>query len=191
MLIGRTISTTGWRRCGAFASGAAPDVSAVYCRSVEPGDRKSVLPMAARVGDVGYCRLLGPLVVAGGDGAVVLQLVEEAFDEVPVAIQEGAEGRLPLAVRLRLDVRPGPPLGEAVTQGVAVVGTVGEQDLPLAEVAQHVGGAPAVVRLALGELQRDRRPLGIDERMDFGRQAVARATHATGPVVFSWALAAC
>ena len=34
------------------------------------------------------------LFVAGGDGSEVLQLVEEALDEVPVAIQEGAEGRL-------------------------------------------------------------------------------------------------
>ena len=32
------------------------------------------------------------LVVAGGDGAEVLELVEEALDEVAVAVEEGAEG---------------------------------------------------------------------------------------------------
>lgn len=35
----------------------------------------------------------GVLLVSSGDGAVVLQLVEEALDQVPVAIRERAECR--------------------------------------------------------------------------------------------------
>ena len=31
--------------------------------------------------------------VSGGDGAEVLELVEEALDEVAIAVEEGAEGR--------------------------------------------------------------------------------------------------
>jgi hypothetical protein len=56
---------------------------------------------------------------------------------------------------------------------------------------QHVGGAPAVVGLAFGELQRNGQALGIDQGVDLGGQAAARATPATGSVVFFWALAAC
>jgi hypothetical protein len=33
----------------------------------------------------------GALFVSGGDRTVVFDLIEEAFDEVPVAIEEGAE----------------------------------------------------------------------------------------------------
>ena len=36
----------------------------------------------------------GVLLVAGGDGPEVLELVEEALDEIAVAIEEGAEGGL-------------------------------------------------------------------------------------------------
>ena len=38
------------------------------------------------------------------------------------------------------------------------------------------------------ERAADREP---DQRVDLGGQAAARSTHATGPVVFFWALAAC
>ena len=34
---------------------------------------------------------------AGSDGAEMLQFVEEAFDEIAVAVEEGAERRLDLA----------------------------------------------------------------------------------------------
>ena len=51
--------------------------------------------------------------------------------------------------------------------------------------------AAAVMGLALGQLERDRQAAGVDQGVDLGRQAAARATHATGSVVFFWALAAC
>ena len=41
----------------------------------------------------------------------------------------------------------------------------------------------AVVSLALGELERDRVAVGIDEGMDFGRQSASRAPHASGSSV--------
>ena len=45
--------------------------------------------------------------------------------------------------------------------------------------------------LAFGELERNRQAIGIDERMDFRRQAAPRATYATGSIIFFWVLAAC
>ena len=76
-------------------------------------------------------------------------------------------------------------------QRVAVIGAVGQQDLPRAQRVEHVGGAPSVVGLALGELQSDRQAIGVDQGVDLCGQAAARATHATGSFVFFWALAAC
>ena len=85
--------------------------------------------------------------------------------------------------RHRLDVGPGALGRHGVAQGVAVIGAVGEQDLPGAKAVEHVGGASAVMRLAFGQLQRDRQAVGVDQRVDLGRQAAARAPHALGSSV--------
>ncbi len=90
-----------------------------------------------------------------------------------------------------LDVGPCAASVEALAQSVAIVGAVSQKNLPLDKGIEHVGGAASVMRLAFGQLQIDRQALGVDERMNFGRQTAARATHATGSVVFFWALAAC
>jgi len=47
----------------------------------------------------------GVLLLSCGDGSVMLEFVEEGLDEVPVAVQEGAEGRQVPSVRYRSDVR--------------------------------------------------------------------------------------
>ena len=70
-----------------------------------------------------------------------------------------------------------------LAQGVAVVGAVSEQDLPGLQAVEHVGGAAAVMRLALGQLDRDRHPVGIHQRVDLGGQAAARTPHALGSSV--------
>ena len=62
---------------------------------------------------------------------------------------------------------------------------------PWAEIAEHVVGRPTVMRLAFGDLERDGPALGIHQRVDLARQAAARATHATGSVVFFLAQPAC
>ena len=116
---------------------------------------------------------------------------KEALDQVSVSIEEGAEDRVPLAVRHRLDVGPGAACGQGCPQGIGVVSAVGEKHVAFAEAVEHVGGAATVMRLALGQLERDRQAVGIDQRVDLGRQAAARATHATGSFGFFWALAAC
>src|SRR3954452_5408617 len=97
---------------------------------------------------------------AGGDGSEMFDLVEEPLDEVAITVEEGAEGRNIDASRHRLDVRPGSALEQSVAERVAVVGSICEQDLPDAEAVQHIAGAPPVMDLALGELERDRVAVG-------------------------------
>jgi isopentenyl diphosphate isomerase/L-lactate dehydrogenase-like FMN-dependent dehydrogenase len=47
---------------------------------------------------------------------------------------------------------------------------VGKQDIAVGEGAVHVGGAPSIMSLARRDLQQDRQAIGIDQRMDLGRQ---------------------
>ena len=74
---------------------------------------------------------------ACGDCSEMLELIEEAFDEISEAIQERAEGGDVDAPGHRLDVGPGSAFGRAVAQGVAVVGAITEQDLAFAQGVEH------------------------------------------------------
>ena len=69
--------------------------------------------------------------------------------------------------------------GQVGAQGVAVVRAVGEQDLAVAEAVQHVDGALSIMGLAFGQLQRNGQAVGVDERMNLGRQSASRAPHAS------------
>ena len=73
-----------------------------------------------------------------------------------------------------------PLAGDVVTQGIAVVGAIGQEDLARPEARQHVVGALAVMGLPLAELEGDGQTVGIDEGMDLGGQSAPRAPHASG-----------
>lgn len=62
--------------------------------------------------------VFGVLFEAGGDGSEVLEFVEEALDEIALAIEVGAEGRDVLAPRHGLDVRPSATILHYLAQGV-------------------------------------------------------------------------
>lgn len=102
--------------------------------------------------------VFGPFVVSRGDGSIMFDFVEEALDEISATIQVETEGRRVFTVRHGLDVGPCAALVEALPQRVAVIGAVGEKDLPLDQGVEHAGCAATIVRLALGQFQRDRLP---------------------------------
>lgn len=131
------------------------------------------------------------LVEAGGDGAVMLDLVEEALDEVTALVQPRAEGGRIGAMIERPDVGGGALGGDHGAQRVAVVAAIGEQDALARQHAKHIHGALAVMRLSFGELQRNREATRIDERVDLGRKPAAGTAHATTSVAFFSPLAAC
>jgi len=84
------------------------------------------------------------------------------------------------AVGHRPDVGPDPALGERLSQLVAVIGAIGEQHVAVTQRIEHVGGAAPVMPLSLGQFERNRQAIGIDQRLDLGRQLAARAPHASG-----------
>lgn len=124
--------------------------------------------------------VVGVFFVSRGDGAEVLEFVEEALDEVSVTIKKGTESRRVEASGHWFDARPGAAFLDRLTQSVGVVGAVSEQDVSLAQTVQHIERASAVMGLAGRELEDDGPPLGIDQGMDLGRQSTSRAPHASG-----------
>ena len=81
--------------------------------------------------------------------------------------------------------------GDHGAQSVAVVAAISQQDALARQSAEQISGALAVVRLALGQLERDREAAGVDERVDFGRKPAAGTAHATTSTTFFSPLAAC
>ncbi len=70
------------------------------------------------------------LFVARRHGSEMSEFVEEAFDEVPEAVEISAEGWDVHPVGHWFDVAPRALACEALSQGVAVVTAVGQEDLP-------------------------------------------------------------
>ena len=64
------------------------------------------------------------LVVPGRDGAKVLNLVEEALDEIALAVKRKIAVPLGLAVGFWRDDRRNFPLREALDEGISIVGLV-------------------------------------------------------------------
>jgi hypothetical protein len=117
---------------------------------------------------------------AGRDCSEMFELVEEALDKIAEAIEVRAESGDVHALGYRLDVGPGSAIGQALAEGVAVVGAISEQNLTGTNAIQHIGGATAVLSLAFAQLDGDSVAIGIDEGMDLGRQSSARAPLASG-----------
>lgn len=71
------------------------------------------------------------------------------------------------------DVGPGALVGHSDAQGVAVVDSVGEQNLSGFQLAEHVGGSAAVMRLPLDQLDPDGQTVRVDQGVNLGGQAAA------------------
>jgi hypothetical protein len=106
----------------------------------------------------------------------VLQLGEEALDQVTLAVEPLAEAGFPTPIALRRDVRSGALLLDQRAHAVGIIGLVRQHDRARAElIEQRVGDLP-IVRLPSGQAEPDREALRIDERMDLGREAASGAT---------------
>lgn len=88
------------------------------------------------------------LVEARRDGSVVLDLIEEAFDEVAAFVEAWAEGRWIDAMVEWSDVGGCALTGDQSAQRIAVVAAICQQDTRVWQRAEHVLGAFAVMGLA-------------------------------------------
>ena len=134
--------------------------------------------------------VVGQFVVARRYTAEVLQLREESFDQVTLAIQPHAEARFPFSIGFRryvgrralfLDQRP---------DAICIIGLVREDDHMRPEMIEQFIGHLTIMRLASGQAEPDREALGIDDRMDFGSEPTWGATETMISIPL-FAVAAC
>ena len=131
----------------------------------------------------------GEFVVARGDGSEVLELIEEALDEVAFAIEREVARPLDLTVRFGRDDGSDCPPGESVNERIGIVSLVTDQGIWIGVLDQWLC-ASEIMRLTWREHQLDRVAESIDKRMNFGGQSAARAADRL-PAIFFRAPALC
>ena len=150
--------------------------------SFEPGQGADQMETGAEI--------LGGLLVARGDASELFDKLEEAFDEIALSIQGEIAFSFGFAIGLgrnnHFDLAP----FEAGDEAIRVVAFVSQDGLRL-----HLGdkrlGLSDVVNLPAGQAQRQRIAQGVDDDMNFGRQAAARAAYGLVETPFFRAPALC
>src|SRR5271166_4474123 len=122
------------------------------------------------------------LIVAGGESAVLLELVEEALDEIALTV-EGEIGFARLAaIGFRGDDGRDATLLERLDQRVGVIALIGENGFGLDLVEQRHRLCD-IGRLARRERQRHGVAERIDDGVDLGRQS---ATGSADGLIFAF-----
>ena len=121
----------------------------------------------------------------------MLDAIVEALDLVAQFVDERAEGGRVDAMIERANVGIGPALCDLGAQSIAVVAAISQQNAIRSKRAEHLGADRSVVRLPLGQLERDREAVAVDDRVDLGRKPAAGAAHAITSATFFSPLAAC
>jgi hypothetical protein len=128
-------------------------------------------------------KISGEFVVARGDGTEVLELIEEALDEVAFAVECEIACPLDLAIGLGRDNRGDSSLGEGADEQVGVVRLVANQSVWVGVLDQRLR-ASKIMRLSWREHQLDGIAQGVDQRVNFGGQSAARSADRLRAVFF-------
>ena len=118
----------------------------------------------------------GGLVVAGGDGAELLQLVVQPLDPIPQAVQLAVERQRRRAGRVGRDHRQDAADQQVLPDPVGIVAHVADQ---AARARRHVLDqgleCAALVRLPGREDDGERQPIRVAAQVQLGREATAGA----------------
>ena len=119
----------------------------------------------------------GGFVVAGGDAAELLDLVEHALDPVPVPILPVVAGRRVPAVRLGRNDGQDALDEQAVPDIVTVISLVGDHGFGLAYIQiDQIGDGLEVRGFATGQREAERASLTVCAGVDLARKAAAAST---------------
>ena len=133
----------------------------------------------------------GGLVVARRDGAKLLELAEEVFDEMPQLVHLFVVGAWVLAVALGRDDRELAGCEERFDDAlVGIEGFVRQQGIGLHPGQQDIRPLQ-IVGLARGQKEGERIAQGIDQGVDFGAQPAFAAPDRLVLADFFWAPALC
>lgn len=116
------------------------------------------------------------LVIARGDGAEVFEFVEEALDEVALAVEPGVDGAPHADVALAGDVGPSPARLDHLDDGPGVIAAVGDDVASEGKAAEELRCRGLVGGLARGEHEADGEAAGIDDDVDLGAQSAPRSS---------------
>jgi len=122
-------------------------------------------------------------VIARRDGPKVLEFVEEALDEITLAIQSKIAGQWAVAAGVGRNHRGDLSLGEGLDEGVGVVCLVGNERPRIGMLEQRLAAGEIVV-LSCGENELDGIAESIDECVNFSAQSAAGSTNRLRAVFF-------
>ena len=103
----------------------------------------------------------------------MLELGEEALDQVALAVEPLAEAGFPLPIGFGRDVRGGSLRLDQLTDAVRVICLVRQHDGAWAEMVEQRVGDLSVMRLPGCQAEPDRKALRIDDDVDLGREPAA------------------
>lgn len=103
----------------------------------------------------------------------MLQLGEEALNEVALAVEPLAEAGLPAPVAFRRDVGRRALLLNQFADAIGVIGFVGQHDGARAKMIEQPVNDLPIVRLPGGQAEPDREALRIDDDVNLGREPTA------------------
>ena len=124
------------------------------------------------------------LIVAGGDPAVLLELVKEAFDMVALAIQSLFPPRLPSPMGAVGDVGSGALGPDMGANSVRVVGFISDHNGTLLEPLEQGFGVGDIMGFAGRDQETYRAAFRIDPRVDFRGEAASASAHTTISTLF-------
>jgi hypothetical protein len=118
----------------------------------------------------------GCMVVACCNTSAVLEAVDEPLDTVAHGVDRVVDGMLDQPVAFGWDFRSAAASAHIVADRIAVIATIAEQNVGIAVAFGHqVGIGGAVVGLAGRQNHADGQALAVGAKVDFGREATARA----------------
>lgn len=116
----------------------------------------------------------GGLVVAGGDTASVLELVEAPLDKVPQPVEPAIDSDTEPARLAHRDHRQDATRLHGFANLVGVIAAIGQQDARLRQVVVHDQIKAQVVRcLARRDVRPHWQPGSIDAQVDLGRETTS------------------
>src|ERR1700730_4134201 len=123
------------------------------------------------------------LVVTCGDGAEVLEQIEEALDQIAFTIECEVPLPLDVSVGLGRNDRSDSTLGESFDERIGVISFVANQGLWVGVLDQRFRASKIMI-LAWCKHQFDRIAQSVDKRMYLGRQSAARSADRLRAVFF-------
>ena len=114
--------------------------------------------------------------VAGGDASELFDELKETLDEIALGVEGEVAIARDLAIRFWRDDRLDGAHFEALDEGVGIVAPVAEEGFG-GRFSREGLSLGDVVDLAAGEAERQRVAQSVDDHMDLGGQAAARAAY--------------